>query len=163
MIKNERQYRITRAEAKRFEEALAEAERERRPRGTGLKLWAGQQEALRSQLVELREQLAEYERLEKESKGKVSFAAVEELPRALIRARIAQGLTQEGLARRMGLKPQQVQRYEATEYESASFRRIREVVQALGVRMERQSSLTLNERGTAEPAAVVRESRGRRS
>ena len=46
-------------------------------------------------------------------------AAVEDLPKALIRARIAAGMTQEGLAPRLGVKPQQVQRYEATEYGSA--------------------------------------------
>ncbi len=44
-------------------------------------------------------------------------------------------MTQEGLARRLGVKPQQVQRYEATEYESASFARIVKVVRALGLRM----------------------------
>lgn len=32
------------------------------------------------------------------------------LPKALIRARIAAGMTQEGLARRLGVKAQQVQR-----------------------------------------------------
>jgi transcriptional regulator with XRE-family HTH domain len=53
------------------------------------------------------------------------------MPRALIRARIASGMTQEGLALRLGLKGQQIQRYEATEYESASFARTRKVGQAL--------------------------------
>ena len=63
------------------------------------------------------------------------------MPRALIRARIASGMTQEGLALRLGLKAQQVQRYEATEYESASFARIRKVVQALGLRMPKATRL----------------------
>ena len=66
---------------------------------------------------------------------------VEDLPRALIRARIAAGMTQEGLARRLGVKPQQVQRYEATEYESASFTRICKVVQALGLKMAKSVRL----------------------
>jgi HTH-type transcriptional regulator/antitoxin HigA len=67
--------------------------------------------------------------------------AVEDLPKALIRARIASGMTQEGLAHKLGVKTQQVQRYEATEYESASFARIRNVVQALGLRMPRPATL----------------------
>ena len=74
----------------------------------------------------------------------VVLEAVEELPMALIRARISAGMTQEGLARRLGVKPQQVQRYEATEYESASFARIRKVVQALGLSMPKAVRLVRN-------------------
>src|SRR5260221_522950 len=74
----------------------------------------------------------------------VVLEAVEDLPRALIRARIASGMTQEGLARRLGLKAQQVQRYEATEYDSASFARICRVVQALGLRMPKAVRLVRN-------------------
>jgi ribosome-binding protein aMBF1 (putative translation factor) len=70
--------------------------------------------------------------------------AVEDLPKALIRARIASGMTQEGLALRLGLKAQQVQRYEATEYECASFARIRKVVQALGLRIPKAIRLVRN-------------------
>ena len=58
---------------------------------------------------------------------------VAELPTVLIKARIAQGLSQKDLAERLGLQEQQIQRYEATDYASASLTRIREVVSALGV------------------------------
>src|SRR5277367_1216029 len=77
------------------------------------------------------------------SKG-VVLEGVEDLPKALIRARIAAGMTQESLARRLGVKPQQVQRYEATEYGSASFARILKVVQALGLSMPRAVRLVRN-------------------
>lgn len=43
-----------------------------------------------------------------------------------------------------GVKPQQVQRYEATEYESASFTRIRKVARALGLTMPRPVRLVRN-------------------
>ena len=45
------------------------------------------------------------------------------------------GLTQKELARRLGLKEQQIQRYEATRYAGASLTRIQAVVEALGVRI----------------------------
>ena len=48
------------------------------------------------------------------------------------------------LTRRIGVKPQQVQRYEATEYGSASFARILKVVQALGLIMPRAVRLVRN-------------------
>ena len=50
-----------------------------------------------------------------------------------IKARIAQGLSQKDLAERLKLKEQQIQRYEATDYASASLNRIKEVVTALGI------------------------------
>ncbi|MBM4258372.1 MAG: helix-turn-helix transcriptional regulator [Deltaproteobacteria bacterium] len=43
------------------------------------------------------------------------MGSLEELPKTLIQARIAGGLSQEDLATTLGLKPQQIQRYEATE------------------------------------------------
>jgi transcriptional regulator with XRE-family HTH domain len=56
---------------------------------------------------------------------------VETLPDTLIRARIAAGLSQAALAERLGMKPQQVQRYEATKYASASLTRLLEVARAI--------------------------------
>jgi len=58
-----------------------------------------------------------------------------DLPQALIRARIAARLSQRELAARLDLKEQQIQRYEATDYSSASLARILEVVEALGLKL----------------------------
>jgi ribosome-binding protein aMBF1 (putative translation factor) len=135
MIKNDKQYRIAKAQARRFDEALAELGRQKRPANITPRLWQAQHDAAASQLRELQEQLEAYERLHAGTRKELVLAAVEDLPKTLIRARIASGMTQEGLARRLGVKAQQVQRYEATEYESASFARIREVIEALGLRM----------------------------
>ncbi len=135
MIKNEKQYRITKAQVRRFEDALAELATQERPSNITPRLWEAQRQAAESQVEELTGQVEEYERLYIGRCKEVILNAVEDLPKALIRARIAAGMTQEGLARRLGVKPQQVQRYEATEYESASFARILKVVQTLGLRM----------------------------
>ena len=144
MIKNEKQYRITKAQARRFEEALAELARQERPANIAPRLWEAQREAAKSQLHDLREQVEAYESLHAGKSKDLMLEAVEDLPKTLIRARIAAGMTQEGLALRLGLKPQQVQRYEATEYESASFARILKVVQALGLRMPKPVRLVRN-------------------
>jgi len=58
-----------------------------------------------------------------------------DLPEALIRARIAAGLTQKELAARLGLKEQQIQRYEATRYAGVSLDRVQAVAEALGVKI----------------------------
>ncbi len=58
-----------------------------------------------------------------------------QVPEALIRARIAAGLSQQELARRLGLKAQQIQRYEATRYAGVTLERVQAVVDALGVQL----------------------------
>jgi len=52
-----------------------------------------------------------------------------------VRARIARGLSQTDLATQLNIKPQQVQRYEATNYMSASLARLIEVAAALDVKI----------------------------
>lgn len=144
MIKNEKQYRITKAQARRFEEALAELARQERPSNVTPRLWQAQRDAAQSQLRELQEQIDAYERLHMGKSKELVLEAVEDLPKTLIRARIASGMTQEGLAHRLGVKTQQIQRYEATDYESASFARVLKVVQALGLRMPKPARLVRN-------------------
>ena len=132
MIKNERQYRITRAQAERFSQTL---HRLRQGGGdtTGLHplLVKAQEDALASQLADLESELREYESLKAGRFRLDDLNVVAVLPDVLIKARIAQGLTQKDLAQRIGLKEQQIQRYEATDYSSASLARIREVATAL--------------------------------
>lgn len=134
MIKNERQYRITRIQAEKFAHALEKLKAEDRGHGdVHPLLLKAQEEALQSQLTDLQAELKEYERLQAGDFEFQELLLSTELPRALIRARIAKGWSQKDLAQRLGLKEQQVQRYEATEYESASMSRVLEVVKALSV------------------------------
>lgn len=131
MIANDLQYRVTRAAARRFEEGLArldETEAHRSPEVRAL-----MREAMGSELEELRRQLAEYEALSAGRVRVLELGSLDELPDALIRARVAAGLTQKELARRLGLRESQVQRYEATRYAGASLARLRTVADALGV------------------------------
>ncbi|MHB8320387.1 MAG: helix-turn-helix domain-containing protein [Acidimicrobiales bacterium] len=55
------------------------------------------------------------------------------MPRLLVRARIRAGLSQRLLAERLGLKEQQIQRYESSDYASASLSRLRQVAAAVGL------------------------------
>ena len=132
MIKNERQYRITRAQAARFAQTLdGLRKREGSPEGVHPRIARAQEEAVASQLADLEEELREYEQVKAGGFRLEQLDVVSDLPVLLIRARIARGLSQRELARRAGLKEQQIQRYEATDYESASLSRIKEVVAAL--------------------------------
>jgi ribosome-binding protein aMBF1 (putative translation factor) len=134
MIGNEKQYRITKAQFRRLQDGLAELAGRKRPSNITSRLWDAQRKAAESQMEELREQVEAYEQLQSGKSRGVVLEAVEDLPRALIRARIAAGMTQAGLALRLGVKPQQVQRYEATEYGSASLARVLKVVRVFGLK-----------------------------
>src|SRR5260370_20100755 len=133
MIKNEKQYRITKAQVRRFQDALAELASQKRPSNISPRLWEAQRQAAQSQMEELREQVEAYERLNAGQSKEVVLEAVEDLPKALIRARIAAGMTQEGLARPPGVEAQQVQRYQRTQDESANCAPILEVAPVLGL------------------------------
>ena len=134
MIKNERQYRVTKTQAERFERTLAELRRGDREEGDVHTLIAkAREEAVVSQLADLKSELREYESLKARKFEMDELQVVSDLPTMLIRARIARGLSQKDLAERIGLKEQQIQRYEATDYASASLSRIREVVSGLSI------------------------------
>ena len=135
MIKNERQYRITNAQAEKFAAAIREKELAPPDKHVHAKLRDAELNALRSQLADLREELEEYEALRSGRRRVVELRSFDDLPRALIEARIASGMSQEELANRLGLKPQQIQRYEATDYMGASLARITEVVRALSIQV----------------------------
>lgn len=139
MITNERQYRITRKKALGFARAIEEFEAGPDERtDVHARLLRAEREAMESQLADLREEMEEYERLKSAELSVISVASLEELADGLIKARIAGGLSQRALAQRLRLKEQQIQRYEAERYASASYRRLCQVARALEVRIENE-------------------------
>lgn len=134
MISNERQYRITKARLEEFERGLSALEKT--PQED--KAWqAVQRDAISGQLEDLKRDVREYESLQTRGLGALEVLSFEDLPIALVQARIASGLTQRELADKLRLKEQQIQRYEATGYSSASLERVREVIDALGLKLSK--------------------------
>jgi ribosome-binding protein aMBF1 (putative translation factor) len=132
MIKNERQYRITNAQAAKLEAALESFSAQTAGDGkTHPRLIKAQADALRSQLGSLRGELREYEDMKTGETPSPDLSYIAVVPQDLIHARIAAGLSQKDLAERLGMPEQQIQRYEATEYESVSLARIMEIAKAL--------------------------------
>lgn len=137
MIKNERQYRITKAEAEKFRGAL-DGWDATPPGGVDPVIHAAQRAALESQFRDLRHDVEEYEALRSGRQPVLEVESFEGLADALIRARISLGLSQKEVAERVGLKEQQVQKYEATGYSGASLARMTEVVNALGLKVRKE-------------------------
>lgn len=130
MISNERQYRITKAQAEKLKDALKQFRAQ--PAGKmHPRLVKAQADGMQSQIDSLTQELREYEALRSGDVRPPDLGYIAGMPRDLIRARIAAGLSQKELAGLLGMPEQQVQRYEATEYESVSFARIAEIADAL--------------------------------
>lgn len=123
MIKTDRQLRHTEQEIARFEDAL------------GSHAMGASRDALLSVLNDLRQDVADYEALKRGDLAKAKSTSTYGLPEVIIRTRIARGLSQSDLADKLGVKPQQVQRWEADDYESINAARLFEIADILGVRM----------------------------
>jgi transcriptional regulator with XRE-family HTH domain len=146
MIRNERQYRTTVRQRQMLAEALDELEGSISlsggqssspvPRDRAAQIVELQRASLLGQLADLSNQVREYEQLRTGQLAAARVSSLSDLPDALVRARIAAGLSQRELAGRLGMKEQQIQRYEAEDYAGASLSRLREVMEALGVEFE---------------------------
>lgn len=132
MIENQREVLGTKAQIARLEGALAasrKAEGKMHP-----KIYRAMIVGIEGMIEEMKQELREYEELQRAAS--LHLGGAEELPEALIKARIARGYSQKDLAEKLGLQPQQIQRYESRGYRSASFKRLLEIMRALDLRLE---------------------------
>jgi len=140
MITNEVQYRLTKTRLAQFERAVANLEDELVPpdrKRRELELGA-----LRSQASDLDAEIREYEVLRSGSLTSFEALTLADLAGALVKARIAKGWTQRQLADELSVAEQQIQRYEATGYASASLARLCDVAEALGTEVREVVTLT---------------------
>src|SRR6266436_3883135 len=140
MIRNERQYKITKSQAEGFRRSYDQLQNATvsDTQSAEYLRWKIQRDAVASQLEELDGDIREYEALQGDTATPIEIGSIDEFPRILIQGRIAAGLTQRALATKLGLKEQQIQRYESTDYQGASFDRIQQIVKALGLRVRQE-------------------------
>jgi transcriptional regulator with XRE-family HTH domain len=131
VITNEPQYRSARTQVERLERLIDELRHRPLDPDQGEDRRRLEFAAVQSQITELRADLDEYDGLRSGAVAVGPLTSLEDLPRQLIRARIASGMSQRALAEHMGIKEQQIQRYEAGGYSTASLARLRDVAGAL--------------------------------
>ena len=149
MITNERQLQIARRDIERFQAALAG---EMAEAGIDPLILKAQHDAAEAQLRELQSEVDDYLRLRSGNVRTFRITDLSDLPRALISCRIASGMTQKDLADRLSLKEQQIQRYETQDYQGASFARIADVADAVGIEVPGELRLA----GADSPEAVLK-------
>jgi HTH-type transcriptional regulator/antitoxin HigA len=140
VITTEVQYRSAMSHLRQFEDALHNLET-KHPPGTRSKLAQLEIDAVRAQAEDLRAEIEEYEQLRSGQVAVLQGASLAELASLLVKARIARRWTQRQLADALGIAEQQVQRYEATGYRSASLARIGDVAAALNLTITEQAHL----------------------
>ena len=139
MIKNERQFKITKNQVRQFELILAQLTTEFQTSGD-LKLKM-QIDALETDVSKLNAEINEFERLKSGTVKVISANSFHDLPDVIIKARIARALTQKDLAVKLGMKEQQIQRYETNNFASASFSILAKIVDALDITIEEKVRL----------------------
>lgn len=139
MITNDRQYRSARAALARLRTDLAHIET--LETGVHPLLRKAQTDGLESQISDLNAEIEEYDALQSGAVKAFEADGLHDLPDILIRARIARRMSQKDLGAFLGIAEQQVQRYEAERYRSASLERLSEVAAALDIAIRESAQL----------------------
>ncbi|PSB02330.1 helix-turn-helix transcriptional regulator [Merismopedia glauca] len=134
MIQNERQYKVTQTKLRELEQAAVNIN----PPDPNLhpRQVLSQKNSYNKLIDRLKQEIAEYEELKSGRIETLQIDDINDLPIALIKARIALGMTQKELAEKIGTQEQQIQRYEADRYGAISFDRLMKVAVALGMSLQ---------------------------
>ncbi len=129
MIKSDAQRQRTITQIEGFRQALAKIDREM----TGKRAAAvrGSYDGI---IRQLEDEVREYEDLKC---GQLSLPDVERLDQIapfVTKMRIAKGVSQTELARRLGVSKQVISRYEEMEYQTVAISRLQEILDAIGVK-----------------------------
>lgn len=151
MIQNQRQYKVTKGQIAKLEGALKASVK--LSEKTDPRVYRAMIGGIEWEINRLQQQLHEFEELKETSD--LVMHSVEDLPQILVKARIARGYTQKELAERVNIKPQQIQKYEITGYRSASWKRILEVMDKLGLDFEAHVPLKEGSRDLISHATFI--------
>jgi DNA-binding XRE family transcriptional regulator len=135
MIKNEREYRITKTHLAGFEGGLVANDKRDFPANVDPGMKKLMHDAIASEIEVLRAQIDHYKKLRDGHITSREITSLHELPVALIEARIAARLTQRQLAKRLEVAEQQIQRWEANDYSGVGVDRLQEIADALGMQI----------------------------
>lgn len=132
MIKNEKQYQITKRKLNDFIDSLKEIENDKNSDPLTKELYTN---AFKGQIEKLVQELNEFESLKDGTTNEIVLTSLTDMQEALVKARIAKGWSQGKLAEKLKLKEQQIQRYEMSNYSTANFPRVVQVLDALELNM----------------------------
>jgi len=129
MIKSDAQRERTAVQIEGFRRALAVAEQEK----PGIRA-AALRGSYKSMIRQLEDELQEYDRLKAGDLALPHIERLDQIAPFIAKIRIAKGVSQTELARRLGLSKQVISRYEETDYQTVAVGRLQEILDAVGVK-----------------------------
>lgn len=146
MIKNEKQYKISKRKLRELDAQIEKinGDKEQNPLRNQLIL-----ASLNSSKNELENDLLLYESLKKSKKGVLKERLIIDLPSVITEYKIMSGLTQKQLSNKLGLKEQQLQRYEATGFKSVTFKNLLRFFDLIGLEIRiKETRMTRSRRSS---------------
>lgn len=134
MIRNDSEYRKTEQRLSEAKERLEEQRRQLREMGHSQEEVDRGMAPMESFYMQLQAEIEEYENL-KRGITQQKLRNLEGLGTLLVKLRIASGLTQRELAKRLGVDESQVSRDERNEYHRVTDERTNRILNALGFEM----------------------------
>ncbi|HEY4063238.1 MAG TPA: helix-turn-helix transcriptional regulator [Puia sp.] len=129
MIKNEKQYRVTKRKLNILHQKITDFRNEEDLSITKQLLFASLLEVSNG----MENEVAEYELLKTNKARILSSRSISELPSLITEYKIASGMTQKEFSKKIGMKEQQFQRYEAENFQGISFKNLIKILNAMGL------------------------------
>jgi DNA-binding Xre family transcriptional regulator len=129
MIKSDAQRDRTLAQIEGFKRALANAELEKPGKRS-----AAIRGSYNSMIRQLEEELREYAELKGGELVLPHIKRLDDIAPFIVKIRIAKGVSQTELARRLGVSKQVISRYEESEYQTVAIARLQEILDAIGIK-----------------------------
>ena len=83
---------------------------------------------------QLEDELREYDQLKSGELGLPHVERLDQIAPFIVKIRIAKGVSQTELARRLGVSKQVISRYEESEYQTVAITRLQEILDAIGIK-----------------------------
>src|ERR1043165_6579723 len=129
MIKSDAQRERTAAQIEGFQQAHAKVDREMTGKRAG-----AVRASYEGMIRQLEDELREYDELKSGELTLPNLERLDQIAPVIAKMRIAKGISQTELARRLGVSKQVISRYEETEYQTVALSRLQEILDAMGVK-----------------------------
>lgn len=129
MIKSDAQRERTVTQIAGFRDALGKMES-----GKAGKRAAAIRGSYEGMICQLEDELREYDQLKSGELLLPPLQRLDEIAPFIVKLRIAKGVSQTELARRLGVSKQVINRYEESDYQTAAISRLQEILGAIGVK-----------------------------
>lgn len=129
MIKSDAQRDRTLAQIAGFRQALANTEQAKPGKRA-----AAIRGSYRGMIRQLEEELREYDQLKSGELELPDIERLDQIAPCITKIRIAKGVSQTKLAKRLGVSKQVISRYEEADYQTVGIGRLQEILDAIGIK-----------------------------